>query len=80
MKNTLYDPFPGVHLPPEYLKSRMQKIILQELSPLQRQALCDHYFRNMTVSEIAAARGVHKSTVSRTLRRAENRLRRLMEY
>jgi IS30 family transposase len=40
----------------------------------------DYYFHKMTIPQIAAKRNVHKSTVSRTLRRAEERLRRYLKY
>ena len=53
---------------------------LEELTQLQRETLTDYYFHRMTIPEITARRGVHKSTVSRTLHRAENRLRRYLKY
>ena len=51
-----------------------------ELTPLQREALVAYYFQEQTVTQIAKERGVNKSTVSRTLRRAEEKLRRYLKY
>ena len=51
-----------------------------ELTQYQREDLVSYYFRGMTIPEIAQERGVHKSTVSRTLRRAENKLKRYLQY
>ena len=59
---------------------RMQKVIQRELTTPQRETLMAYHIQGMTVSQIAQERGVHKSTVSRTLRRAENRLRRFLTY
>ena len=50
------------------------------LTPLQRDLLQAVYFENVSQAEIAARRGVSRSTVSRTLRRAELRLRRFLRY
>ena len=39
-----------------------------------------YYFENKSVLQIAEERSVNKSTVCRTLRRAENKLRRFLQY
>lgn len=80
MKNTLYNEYPGLRLPRQYVKKRMQMVIQEELTDLQRQTLLDYYYRRRTIPQIAAERNVNKSTVSRTLRRAEATLRRFMKY
>lgn len=80
MRNILYDGYLGPRLPKEVQLQRVQRVIREELTPLQREALLDYYFHRMSIPEIAAKRGVHKSTVSRTLHRAENRLRRYLKY
>lgn len=59
---------------------RIQRVIRQELTECQRDTLLSHYFQGQTISQIAALRGVHKRTVSRTLRRAEANLRRYLKY
>jgi RNA polymerase sigma factor (sigma-70 family) len=59
---------------------RVQRVIEEELTPLQRETLVAYYFQEQTIPQIALDRGVHKSTVSRTLHRAENKLRRYLKY
>ena len=59
---------------------RIREVIQGELTDLQRQAIIAYYFHMNSISEIAAQRGVNKSTVSRTLHRAEEKLRRYLKY
>ena len=58
----------------------VRKIMDRELTPLQRETLIAYYFQEQTVTQIASDRGVNKSTVSRTLKRAEAKLRRYLKY
>lgn len=69
MKNILYDGYLGPRLPKQVQLQRVQRVIREELTQLQRETLTDYYFHRMTIPEITARRGVHKSTVSRTLHR-----------
>ena len=55
-------------------------MIQEELTPLQRETLVAYYFQEQTLQQIAAERGVNKSTVCRTLHRAEEKLRRFLRY
>ena len=80
MKNTLYEGYLGPRLPRETQIKRVQRVIREELTPLQRETLLLYYFEKMTIPQIAAQRGVNKSTVSRTLHRAEDKLRRFLRY
>lgn len=80
MRNILYDGYLGRRLPREVQLERVRRVIVEELTPLQRKTLTDYYFREMTIIEIAAERGVNKSTVCRTLHRAEEKLRRYLKY
>ncbi len=80
MKNTLYEGYRGPRLPKQVQLQRVQRVIREELTELQRQTLIAYYFQEQTIPEIAAERGVNKSTVSRTLRRAEEKLRRYLKY
>lgn len=80
MKNILYDGYLGPRLPREVQLKRVQRVIAEELTPLQRETLVAYYFQEQTIPQIARDRGVHKSTVSRTLHRAENKLRRYLKY
>ncbi len=80
MKNILYDGYEGPRLPRDVQLKRVQRVIREELTPLQRQTLIAYYFQEQNIPEIAAQRGVNKSTVSRTLHRAEDKLRRYLKY
>ena len=80
MKNILYEGYLGTRLPREVQLKRVQRVIKEELTELQRQTLTAYYFHQQTIPQNAAERGVNKSTVSRTLRRAEERLRRYLRY
>ena len=70
----------GPRLPRDVQIKRVQRVIQEELTPLQRQTLMDYYFHKLTIPQIAANRGVYKSTVARTLHRAEDKLRRFLKY
>ena len=80
MKNILYEGYMGPRLPRDVQIKRVQRVIQEELTPLQRQTLMDYYFHKLTIPQIAANRGVYKSTVARTLHRAEDKLRRFLKY
>ena len=80
MKNILYEGYLGTRLPREVQLKRVQRVIKEELTDLQRQTLTAYYFHQRTIPQIARDRGVNKSTVSRTLRRAEEKLRRYLRY
>ena len=80
MRNTLFEGYEGPRLPREVQLKRLRRVIEAELTPCQRQTLTAYYFRQMTIPQIAKEKGVNKSTVSRTLRRAEDRVRRCLRY
>ncbi len=80
MKNTHYEDYRGPRLPRQVQLQRVQRVIREELTELQRETLLAYYFQKRTIPQIAADRGVHKSTVSRTLKRAEDKLRRYLKY
>ena len=80
MKNILYEGYLGPRLPREVQLKRVQRVIQEELTDLQRQTLVAYYFQEQTIAQIAQARGVNKSTVCRTLHRAEEKLRRYLKY
>ena len=80
MKNILYEGYEGPRLPREVQMKRVQRVIREELTPIQREVLLAYYIQNQTIPQIALERGVHKSTVSRTLHRAEGKLRRFLRY
>lgn len=80
MRNILYDNELGLTLPQEVQLRRLRRVMDQELTPLQRETMMLYYFEEKRIAEIARLQGVHRSTVLRTLRRAENRLRRFLRY
>ncbi len=80
MKNTPYEGYRGIRLPKQVQLQRVQRVIDEELTPLQRQTLLAYYIQQQTIPQIAADRCVNKSTVSRTLKRAEDKLKRYLRY
>ncbi len=80
MKNILYEGYEGPRLPRAVQLQRVQRVIREELTQNQQEVLLAYYIADQTIPQIAADRGVHKSTVSRTLKRAENKLRRFLRY
>lgn len=79
-RNTLYEGYEGIRLPREVQIKRVNRVIAEELTPIQREILLEYYIQNRKITDIARDRGVHKSTVSRTLKRAEGKLRRYLRY
>ena len=57
-----------------------QRVIEGELTELQRETILAYYFQQKNICLIAKERGVNKSTVCRTLHRAEARIRRCLKY
>lgn len=80
MKNIPCERLFSAQLPPEVQLKRMRRILQEELTDLQREAIVGVYFQNRSLSAIARERGVNRSTVLRTLRRGENKLRKFMKY
>ena len=80
MKSTLYEGYEGPRLPRQVQIKRVQRVIREELTENQREILLAYYMDNQTIPQIAEDRGVNKSTVSRTLHRAEEKLRRYLRY
>ena len=80
MRNTLFEGSLFRQIPREQQIKRMKQVIREELTELQRYTILAYYFENKSVLQIAEERNVNKSTVCRTLRRAENKLRRFLQY
>ena len=80
MKNTLFEDYLGPRLPRQVQLNRVKNVIEQELTPLQKEVVLAYYFQGLNICRIAESRGVNKSTVCRTLHRAEKRLRRCLRY
>lgn len=62
------------------LRRNLRRAREQELTPRQRQMMELYFEQGLTMPQIAARLGVTTSTVSRTLRRARDRLRRCLRY
>lgn len=80
MRNTLFKDYHGPRLPRQVQLERVKRVMAHELTPLQRETLVAYYFQGKNICLIAAERGVNKSTVCRTLHRAEERIRRCLRY
>ena len=80
MKNIRYDGYKGPRLPKQLQLERVRQVIAEQLTPAQREILLAYYFGEQSIPQIARERGINKSTVWRTLRRAENRLKQYLQY
>lgn len=79
MKNILCD-YSDIRLPKAVQLRRVERVIRSELTQMQRDVLLAVYYGGKTQAQVAQERGVSRSTVCRTLHRAENRLRRFLRY
>ena len=80
MRNIRFEDYEGPRLPPKTQMQRLRRVIEQELTPRQRDTILAYYFQDKSIAQIAQERGVNKSTVCRTLHRAEKRLQRCLRY
>ncbi len=67
----------------EYMKrieSLVRKIINNELTPFQKELITEHYYNKKTMTEIARERGINKSTVSRSLKSAREKIGKSIRY
>lgn len=62
------------------LRRNLRRAREQELTKRQREMVSLYYDQGMTMPQIAERLGVSRSTVSRTLRRARDRLYRFLRY
>ena len=80
MRNTLFEGYEGPRLPRQVQLKRLRRVIESELTDVQREILVAYYFQNKTMEKIAQERGICRSSVCRTLHRAEERVRRCLRY
>ncbi len=80
MKNTPYDGYLGHRMTKEEAKKRISRVVAAELTDIEREVLVSYYLREMKIPAIAQERGVHKSSVSRALHRAETKLKKYLRY
>lgn len=62
------------------LQRNLARALGEDVTPRQREVLLLYYSEGMTMKEIADKLGVDRSTVSRTILRGEERLRRCLRY
>lgn len=62
------------------LKRNLIRALREDVTPRQRQTLLLYYSDGLNMREIGERLGVDKSTVSRTIKRGERRLRRCLRY
>ena len=58
----------------------LKKVIAERLTAPQRDYLTMYFFDGLKISEIAKNRGVARSTVSRTIKRAKKRILDALKY
>ena len=62
------------------LHAALAKALREEVTDRQRQVLFLYYVQGLNMRQIAEALGVERSTISRTLKRGEERIRHRMRY
>ena len=80
MKNTRFERMLSGQVPRDQQIRRIQSLIREELTELQRYTIAAYYFEGKKMTQIARERGVNRSTVSRTMKRAEDKLRKFLQY
>ena len=80
MKNTLYEGYQGRRMTRDEAKKRISRVVMGELTDVEREVLLAYYLQEQKIPAIALERGVNKSSVSRALRRAERKLRKYLKY
>ena len=58
----------------------LKKVIEEQLTTRQKQFIVLYYYNNKNMVEIAKQFGVNKSTVSRTINRAKQKIYKYMKY
>lgn len=62
------------------LRRNIRRVRETELTDKQREIIFLHYDLGMSVTQIAQEKGLNKSSVSRTLARGRERLKRYLQY
>ena len=62
------------------LRRNMRKVREMELTDKQAEMIHLYYDLGMSIPQIAREKGLHKSSVSRTLARGRERLKRYLQY
>lgn len=64
----------------ERLRRNMRRVRAAELTEKQAEMIHLYYDLGMSIPQIAREKGLHKSSVSRTLARGRERLKRYLQY
>lgn len=80
MKSIQFEDLAQFRLPKEVLWKRIQAVLREELTEIERSTLEEYYLKNKKFHEIAQEQGVCTSTAWRNLRRAEDKMRRFLRY
>lgn len=62
------------------LRRNVMLALREDVTPRQRECMLLYYGRGLNMREIGELMGIDKSTVSRTIKRGERRLRRCLRY
>lgn len=62
------------------LRRKLALVLREEVTPRQREILWLYYGEDLNTREIGDRLGLERSTVSRTLKRGEERVRRCLRY
>ena len=79
-RNILFEDYVGPRLTPQAQMERLKRVMEHELTPIQREVMTAYYFEHKSMAQISRERKVTRSTICRTLQRAENRCRRCLQY
>lgn len=63
-----------------FVRRNLVRALQEDVTARQRQTLLLYYDRGLNMREIGEVLGVDRSTVSRTIKRGETRLRRCLRY
>ena len=62
------------------LRRNVMLALREDVTPRQRECMLLYYEKRLNMRQIAELMGIDKSTVSRTIKRGEARLRRCLRY
>lgn len=80
MRTTRSERYHGFRLQPSVQRERLRQVMERELTEKQRRVVEDYYLKGKGITQIAREYGRNKSTVSRNLARAMEKLRRYLRY
>lgn len=64
----------------ERLRHNVTVALREDVTPRQRECMLLYYEKQLNMRQIGELMGIDKSTVSRTIKRGETRLRRCLRY